>query len=43
MYEFIIEGRITSKFVIVQFSSLYTDIRGDRYFIIETHVNKVSS
>lgn len=27
----------------MQFSNLYTDLNGDRHFVIETVVNKVSS
>ena len=34
MFEFVIEGKIASEFIIIQFSSLYTDLEGNRYFSI---------
>lgn len=43
MFEFILDSRIFTDFVVVQFSTLYTSFSGDRYFVIETHMNKVSA
>ena len=43
MFEFMIEGRIASDMVLIQFSTLCTNLQGQRYFLIETHCNKVST
>lgn len=42
LFEFNIEGRVSSDFIVVQFSSLYTNLKGERYFIIESHSVRVS-
>ena len=43
MFEFMLEGRVSSELLVVQFSFLCTSLTGERYFLIETHFNKVSS
>jgi hypothetical protein len=37
VFEFIIEGKVSTPWTIVQFSVLYTDIKGNRYFKVVTH------
>jgi hypothetical protein len=42
-FEFIVEGRINSPSSVVQFSVLYTDLKGNRYFRIITQLISLSS
>lgn len=42
-FEFVIEGRINSPSSVVQFSVLYTDLKGNRYFKIVTQQIQLSS
>ncbi len=42
-FEFIIEGKINSTSTVVQFSVLYTDLKGNRWFRIMTHLINLSS
>lgn len=41
-FEFMIEGKIASDMVFVQFSTLATSLQGERYFLVQTHCNRVS-
>ena len=43
LFEFSIQGRVVSEFVAVQLSTLYTSVEGERFFVVETHLNKVSA
>jgi hypothetical protein len=42
-FEFIVEGKINSPSTVVQFSVLYTDLKGNRFYRIITYKIELSS
>lgn len=41
-FEFTMEGNISEQFILIQFSSIFTDIKGGRYIIVETYMNNIT-